>query len=191
EYALSTNTDIYEYNLDTKTTRNLTEKNLGYDTNPALSPKGELTWLQMKRDGYEADKNDIIVRVNNQVDVNLTALWDGTVHSFKWSPDGKKIYIIVPIDVTEQLFEVDYIVLTKKLPTVTQITKGDFHLSGIVGFSADNVILSRQDMNHATEIFSFDLKKKSWKQITSVNNHIYDKLSLSRTERKYVTTTDG
>src|SRR5690606_37991355 len=62
---------------------------------------------------------------------------------------------------------------------------------GIVGFSGDNVILSRQDMNHATEIFSFDLKKKSWKQITSVNNHIYDKLSLSRTERKYVTTTDG
>src|SRR5690554_7423471 len=46
-------------------------------------------------------------------------------------------------------------------------------------------------MNHATEIFSFDLKKKSWKQITSVNNHIYDKLSLSRTERRYVTTTDG
>src|SRR5690606_16976401 len=37
EYALSTNTDIYEYNLETKITRNLTESNPGYDTNPALS----------------------------------------------------------------------------------------------------------------------------------------------------------
>jgi dipeptidyl aminopeptidase/acylaminoacyl peptidase len=191
QYALSTNSDIYEYNLETKTTRNLTETNLGYDTNPALSPKGELTWLQMKRDGYEADKNDIIVRVNNQFDVNLTAHWDGTVHSFKWSPDGKKVYFIAPIDGTEQLFEVDNIGLTKKLPSVIQITKGDFDLTGIVGFSGDNIIISRQDMNHATEIFSFDLKKKAWKQITTVNNHVYDNLALSKTERRYVTTSDG
>ncbi|MBA4275296.1 MAG: S9 family peptidase, partial [Flavobacterium sp.] len=60
-YAISTNTDIYEYNLETKKTINRTEGNLGYDTNPTFSPTGNLTWLQMKRDGYEADKNDIIV----------------------------------------------------------------------------------------------------------------------------------
>lgn len=191
EYAKSTNTDIYEYNLEAKTTQNLTENNLGYDTNPALSPKGELTWLQMKRDGYEADKNDIIVRVDNKVDVNLTANWDGTVHSFKWSSDGKKIYFLAPIDGTEQLFEVDYIGLTKKIPVVKQITKGDFDITGIVGFSGNNIIVSRQDMNHATEIYSFDLKKKSWKQLTTVNNNVYDKLALSKTERRYVTTTDG
>lgn len=191
EYAVSTNTDIYEYNLEAKTTRNLTESNLGYDTNPALSPKGELTWLQMKRDGYEADKNDIIVQVNNQVDVNLTANWDGTVHSFKWNPDGKKIYFLAPIDGTEQLFEVDYIGMTKKLPVIKQITKGDFDINSIVGFSGDKIILGRMDINHATEIYSFDLKKKTWEQITTVNNNVYDKLSLPKTERRYVTTTDG
>src|SRR5690606_33281302 len=87
---------------------------------------------------------------------------------------------IAPINGTEQLFEVDYIGLTKKLPTVTQITKGDFDLTGIVGFSGDNVILSRQDMTHATEIFSFDLKKKSWRQITSVNNNMDGKRRLAR-----------
>ncbi len=191
EYALSTNTDIYEYNLETKITRNLTESNPGYDTNPALSPKGELTWLQMKRDGYEADKNDIIVRVNNKVDVNLTAQWDGTVHSYKWSPDGKKIYFLAPVDGTEQLFEVDYIGLTRKLPVVKQITKGDFDLTTIVGFSGNNIIVGRQDINHATEIYSYDLKKKNWKQLTTVNDNVYDKLALSKTERRYITTTDG
>lgn len=191
EYAKSTNTDIYEYNIETKITKNLTENNLGYDTNPALSPKGELTWLQMKRDGYEADKNDIIVRVKNQFDVNLTANWDGTVHSFKWSPDGKKIYFLAPIDGTEQLFEVDYIGLTKKLPVVKQLTKGDFDINSIVGFSGDKIILGRMDINHATEIFSYDLKKNSWKQITTVNDEAYSKITLSKTERRYVTTTDG
>jgi hypothetical protein len=44
--------------------------------NPVFSPTGNLTWLQMKRDGYEADKNDIIVRFKG-MDINLTANWDG------------------------------------------------------------------------------------------------------------------
>ena len=87
-YAISTNTDLYEFDIETKTTKNLTENNPGYDTNPAFSPSGDLTWLQMKRDGYEADKNDIIVRFKG-MDINLTANWDGSVESFKWSPDGK------------------------------------------------------------------------------------------------------
>lgn len=191
QYATSTNTDIYEYNLATMQTKNLTQNNLGYDTAPSFSPKGELTWLQMKRDGYEADKNDIIVRVNNQVDVNLTAHWDGTVNSYAWSNDGKKIYFIAPIDGTSQLFEVDHIGLTRKMPSVEQITNGDFDVTSIVGFSGSSIILTRQDMNHATEIFSFDLKKKNWNQITKVNDAVYNRLSLSKTERRYVTTSDG
>lgn len=191
QYATSTNTDIYEYNLATMQTKNLTQNNLGYDTAPSFSPKGELTWLQMKRDGYEADKNDIIVRVNNQVDVNLTAHWDGTVSSYKWSNDGKKIYFIAPIDGTSQLFEVDHIGLSRKMPFVEQITNGDFDVTSIVGFSGSSIILTRQDMNHATEIFSFDLKKKNWNQITKVNDAVYNTLALSKTERRYVTTSDG
>ena len=50
----------------------------------------------MKRDGFEADKNDIIVR-HKGIDINLTAAWDGTVESFVWSQDGKKVYFIAPI----------------------------------------------------------------------------------------------
>lgn len=191
KYATSTNTDIYEYNLATKQTKNLTQSNLGYDTTPTFSPKGELTWLQMKREGYEADKNDIIVRVNNQIDVNLTAHWDGTVSSYAWSNDGKKVYFIAPIDGTSQLFEVDHIGLSRKMPSVVQITNGDFDVTSIVGFSGSSIILTRQDMNHATEIFSFDLKKKSWNQITKVNDAVYNTLALSKTERRYVTTSDG
>ncbi len=190
-YATSTNTDLFEYNIETQQTVNLTEKNKGYDTHPVYSPNGQLSWLQMKRDGYEADKNDIIVRVNDVVDVNLTAHWDGTVQDFTWSKDGKMIYFIAPINGTTQLFTVNYIGLTRMLPIVTQITNGDFDITGIVGFAGDNVIVTRTDMNHAAEIFSFDLKKKSWKQITNVNTEAYSKIAMSKVERRIVKTTDG
>lgn len=61
----------------------------------------------MKRDGYEADKNDIIVRFKG-MDMNLTANWDGSVNSFQWSKDGKKVYFIAAVDGTTQLFEVNF-----------------------------------------------------------------------------------
>ncbi len=89
-YAVSTNTDLYEYTIATGATRNLTENNKGYDVNPAFNKNGTLAWLQMKRDGFEADKQDIIIMLNN-MPVNLTGANDAIhVNTFKWSNDGKK-----------------------------------------------------------------------------------------------------
>ena len=190
EYALSTNTDLYSYNIATGVTENLTEYNKGYDTRPSFSPQGHLTWLQMKRDGYEADKNDLIVRYND-VDHNLTALWDGTVDSYQWSEDGKKIYFIAPIDGTMQLFEVNFPGATKMATVVKQITKGDFDVTSFVGFSGDKVVVTRTDFNTATEIYAYDLKKKSWNRISHANDVFYKDIAKSKVEKKYVTTTDG
>jgi len=189
-YATSTNTDLYEYNLENKTTKNLTESNLGYDTNPIFSPNGDLTWLQMKRDGYEADKNDIIVRFKG-MDMNLTANWDGTVDGFKWSPDSKKIYFTAAVDGTKQLFEVNFPGLTRIAVMVRQITNGTFDVNDLVGFTGDKIIVTRTDMNHSKEIYSYDLKKNGWLKLTEVNDKAYAKLSLPTYEKRYVTTTDG
>jgi len=189
-YAISTNTDIYQYDIASGKTINRTEGNLGYDTNPAFSPNGDLTWLQMKRDGYEADKNDLIVSFKG-MNINLTAGWDGSVDHFKWSIDGKKVYLIAAVDGTKQLFEVNFPGLTKIAVTVKQITNGDFDVADIVDFSGSNIIVTRTDMNHAAELFAYDLKKNTWKQLTNVNKSTYDSLALSKTEKRYVTTTDG
>ena len=190
QYALSTNTNIYEYHLDTKETTNRTQENLGYDIAPQFSPSGDLTWLQMKRDGYEADKNDIVVSVKG-TSVNLTANWDGTVDSFIWSTDGKKVYFIAPIDGTKQLFEVNFPKTAKTNLVVKQLTDGDFDVSDLVGQVGNAIIVARTDMNHAAEIYSYDLKKKLWQQLTHVNTATYSTLALSKTEKRYVTTTDG
>lgn len=190
ESAISTNTDLYQYHLETGETTNLTRSNPGYDTHPMFSANGELAWLRMVRDGYEADKNDIIVRKNGG-DMNITGHWDGTVNSFIWSNDGKKFYFTAPVDGTIQLFEADFPGNTKKMPVIQQITKGEFDVTAIVGQTGDLLIVTRTDLNHAAEIYSYNLKNKSWNQLTKVNDPIYSKLMLSKVEKKYINATDG
>ena len=185
EYAVSTNTNIFQYDLKNKTTRNLTAENAGYDVAPQFSNSGILAWLQMQRDGYEADKNDIVI-LNNEIKTNLTAHWDGTVDSFLWSEDSLKVYFIAPIDGTKQLFEI-----TLTNPQPIQITDGDFDITKIVGFHNTQIIVCREDINHASEIFSYDLAEKNWIQITNINTKVYEKLALSKTEKRYVNTTDS
>ncbi|HEX2684090.1 MAG TPA: S9 family peptidase, partial [Ferruginibacter sp.] len=134
-YAVSTNTDLYAYNIETGKTRNLTEGMMGYDINPSFNSKGEMAWLSMRRDGYEADKQDIFVS-NGITKMNLTGSRDDIhVEGYRWSDDGRKLFFYAPINGTMQLFEVNYPGLTKMMPVVRQITQGDFDVSGIVGQS--------------------------------------------------------
>lgn len=196
DYTVSTNTDLYEYDVATRITRNLTEDNKGYDVAPAYHPNGTLAWLQMKRDGYEADKQDLMV-TNGTTQINLTGHHDEiSVNSFKWSNDGKSLFFLAPINGTIQLFRVtcpDSFAkeITKKTPTVTQLTEGDFDINDIVGESGTTLVVSRSDMNHANELFTLNLTDGTLKQLTDVNTKFYSQLGLSRTERRSVTTTDN
>ena len=185
-YALSTNSDIYEYDLITKKTSNLTEYNKGYDVAPAFSTEGELAWLQMKRDGYEADKNDIIVRRNGK-DINLTKDWDGTVNSFIWSNKGDKIYFNAPVLGTVQLFEIKI----SKSDQPKQLTKGQFDINAIVGHNKNKVVVSRRDMNHAPELYTVNLKNGEMQALTHANDAVYNKLTLGKIEKRITKATDG
>jgi len=185
-YAVTTNSDIYEYDLATKKTKNLTAYNKGYDVAPSFSSKGELAWLQMKRDGYEADKNDIIVRRKGK-DINLTKNWDGTVNGFVWNNKGDKIYFNAPVLGTVQLFEIA--ISNSAMPK--QITNGQFDVNGIVGHHKNKMIVSRRDMNHAPELYSVDLKNGKMNQMTHENDAIYHALSLGKIEKRITKATDG
>ena len=186
DYVTSTNTDIYRYNLASKKTTNLTGSNPGYDTSPAFSTTGKLAWLRMKTAGYEADKNDIIVRLNNQ-DVDLTGHWDGTVRSFMWSHDGKRIYFVAPTGGTIQLFQVA--VTNKASPKITQLTDGLFDISGIVAALETQLVITRNSMNRAKEIYRFDLDSQKMVALTTVNDQFYADLDLPTVEKRWVPTT--
>jgi dipeptidyl aminopeptidase/acylaminoacyl peptidase len=188
--AQSTNTDIYQYDISTGKTTNLTPDNKGYDTHPLYSANGDLAFLSMKTDGYEADKNDIKV-ISSGITTNLTAHWDETVLSFIWANDGKSLYFTAAVGGTLQLFSVDFPGVTKKKPTVTQLTAGTWDVSGILGQSGNLLIVSRLSMNRAAEIYSYDVNTKQWSQLTDVNREMYSSIAPCKTEKRMVTTTDN
>lgn len=186
----STNTDLYQYDIATGNTTNLTEANKGYDVAPSYSISGDLAYLSMATDGYEADKNDLKV-ISKGITYNLTAQWDESVQSFIWAKNGKNLYFTAAVDGTLQLFEVDVPGMTRKLPTVRQLTKGDWDVNDIIGLTGDLIIVSRVSMNRAAEIYSYNTVSQKWTQLTNVNTDLYKNIAEAKTERRYVTTTDG
>ncbi|SFN04294.1 Dipeptidyl aminopeptidase/acylaminoacyl peptidase [Chryseobacterium oleae] len=189
EYSTSTNTDIFAYDLASGTTKNLTESNKGYDVNPKFSPDGKsLIWQSMAREGYEADKNDVkIMDWKSGKTINLTTGWDESVSGdVFWSGDSKAIYFTAAFRGTKQLFSLD-----PKAAKVQQITKGDFDVNEIFTDNKSSLLVGRTDVNHATELFSVNVKNGEMKQITEANKEAYAKLAQGKSELKMVKTTDG
>ncbi len=193
-YAISTNTDLYEYDLISGTTKNLTESNKGYDVSPSYNNKGILAWLSMKHDGYESDKQDIVI-YDGKKTINLTKSHDNIqVEGFKWSEDNQSILFWAPINGTIQLFSISNFNFANNpdnKPIIRQITKGNFDVTGIIAQKGDTLIVSRTDFNHAAELFSLTISKGEFTPLTTVNDAVYNKLALCKSEKKFVTTTDN
>lgn len=192
EYVLSTNTDIYEYDLNTMKTQNLTEGMMGYDTNPQYSKEGVLAWLSMAHDGNESDKNDLYILKDGKR-INLTTQWDNTVFSYRWSNDGKQIYLIAPTQGTEQLFVVD---VYDKDTTPKQLTKGVYDVGSIVGQSGNLLVVMRNDMNRTGEVYTINLKEKkkgflSLTQLSHFNDEAYRQIAQCPIKERIIKTTDG
>ena len=192
DYVLSTNTDIYEYDLTSKKTTNLTEGMMGYDTNPQYSKEGVLAWLSMAHNGNESDKNDLYILKNGK-HINLTAQWDNTIFSYRWSNDGKRIYLIAPTQGTEQLFVVD---VYSKNTTPIQLTQGVFDVNSIVGQAGDQLVVIRTDTNHAAELYTINLKEKkkeylSLTQLSHFNDEQYKQIAQCPIKERIIKTTDG
>ncbi len=191
EYAVSTNTDLYYYDVAAGTTENWTDKMMGYDVNPVFSRDGHvLAWLSMGRDGYEADKNDIVMMdVKTKKKTNLTAKWDGTVEGFIWGNTDGKIYFNAPYEGTAQLFSVN--VADMGNGPVEVVTKGKWDINAVIGQAGDEIIVSRCDMNHASELFAVKPKYGDMHPLTHENDAIYANISMSQTTLRSIATLDG
>ena len=172
DYAQSTNTDLYFYNVEKAKTYNWTEGMAGYDVNPVFSKDGKnLAWLSMNREGYEADKNDIIVmNMETKTKINITANWDGTVDGFIWGNHDTRIFFNAPFQGTQQLFSVNVPLSERAAHHVDTITQGKWDINGILGQAGDEIIVSRCDMNHATEIYAVKPKYGDMIQLTHEND---------------------
>ena len=192
EYAVSTNSDLYAYDLTTGTTTNLTEGMMGYDTNPAFSPDGRyMAWLSMERDGYEADKNRLFIRDNaTGQKTDLTADWDYTIEEFAWNPDGKNIWFIAYHQGVAPIFNME--VATHK---VTTVAEGLYDYTTLAPVDNKTVVTMRHSMLRPNEIYRIGPKaKRGVKEdvaLTDVNGDIFAQLTMPTVEAKKVPTTDG
>ena len=191
EYAVSTNSDIYFYEVATGKTKNFTEGMNGYDKHPVFSSNGNIfAWTSMARDGFEADKNDIyIADLKTNRKVNLTKDWDESVNNFIFSKDNKKIYFNAPYRGAVQLFEVNVDFDSK--PVIRQISEEICDYNAVIAQVGNRLICSRTDMNHAAEIYAVDISSGKSEQLTKVNNEAYSKIKMSKVEKEWITTTDG
>ena len=187
EYAVSTNSDIYFYDLETGATRNMTEGMMGYDINPLFSPDGNyLAWQSMERDGYEADKNRLfIMDLSTGEKSYITEEFDYNCDSFIWGTDDGTGYMISSVHGTTQIYSVD--INSKEIAPVTE---GKFNYIS-VDLGKDGLIAKRQSMSQPTEIYSVDVISGEAVEISFENKHILDQLTMGEVEERWIETTDG
>lgn len=187
EYAVSTNSDIYFYDVESGKTTNMTEGMMGYDVNPQFSPDGsKLAWQSMERDGYEADKNRLFVMdLASGNKTYVTENFDYNTDAFVWNTDNKTIYLVSCVEAKTQLFSAD---IESKL--ISPITKGKHDYASVAPGNG-KLFAKRHSMSQPDEIYSVDLANGQATEISFENKHILEQLTMGETEERWIATTDG
>lgn len=218
-YAISTDTDIYLYNIESKQTVNIckpanykepeinmtksmksqavnSEENLknnpGYDVNPKFSPNGQyVAWLSMARNGYESDRNRLCVyNLKTREKTYTTESFDSNVDDFCWSADSKTLYFLGIWHGCENIYQ------TNLKGNVMQLTDG-WNDYGSVQMLNDGkkLLAERHSMSQASELYIVTPGKKEKtakvEQITFENKHLYDQMTFGKIQQRWTKTTDG
>ena len=185
--SLSTNADIFLYDTETGTTRNVSEGIMGYDLEPVFSPNGRyLAWRSMKTAGNEADKSRImLLDFQTGKKTDLTAKYDRDAENLCWSNDGSELYFISGSEGTQHIFSLA--VADNKL---RQISLGMYDF-GAVKDAGSFLIAQRMSMTEPPTIVRVDKKDGAATEIVQVNAGVWNGIKKARVEKKYVTTTDG
>jgi dipeptidyl aminopeptidase/acylaminoacyl peptidase len=187
EYAVSTNSDVYVYDVENGTTRNITEGMPGYDRYPVFSPDGTMIAFQsMATPGYEADKERLLVyHFDTGKTDDLTNRYDNDAAHLTWTPDSKNIYFISGVKATCQVYMAN--VASK---SVKSLTKGRHDYRGMA-LAGSELVCGKTTMGMATELFCVDMQTGEDRQLTFTNKNIYDAVEQAKIEERWIKTTDN
>ncbi len=187
EYAVSTNSEIYIYSLETGETKNITEGNMGYDRGPLYSPDGKyLAWWSMEKNGYESDQKRLFVMdLATGTKSYITEGFDQNVEQFDWATDSQGIYFASGIKGTEQIYKIN--VASKQ---ITQLTKG-VHNYVLTQKRGDVLLGEKMSMSMAPEFFTINEATGEETQLTKTNDHIYRHIKMGKSVERWIKTTDG
>ena len=217
-YAISTDADIYLYNVKNRTTKNLCkpenyvepevnptksmrnqavnhqsgDMNVGYDINPKFSPDGQyIAWQSMARNGYESDRNRLCVyNLSTGEKKYVTESFDSNVDDYCWGNDSKSLYFIGVWHAVAMVYQ------TNLNGEVKQLTDGWYDYGSVQVLGATKQLLvTRHSYLHPDDLFVLTPNKKEKKsevsQITDENKHIFDQLAIPSIQQRWVKTTDG
>ena len=192
-YAVSTNSDIYIYDLATGKTENITEENKGYDTNPQYSPDGKyIAWQSMERDGYEADLNRLFVmNLATGEKRFVSRAFESNVDAFLWNKDSQSIYFIGVWHGETQIYNIGL----ADNDSLNRLTDG-MHDYASLALCGDKLIAKRHSMSMGDEIYAVNNTRSGnafakAEQLTFENKQIYDQLEMGKVKARWMTTTDG
>ena len=217
-YAISTDSDIFLYDVATDSTKNLCKPegykapevdpttsmknqavnnqegdvNVGYDTNPQFSPDGKyVAWQSMKHDGYESDRNRLCVYTLATGEKKYVAeKFDSNVDAFCWAADSKTLYFIGCWHACVNMYQTNINGEVKQL-TDDWMDFGSIQMLGNTG----KILASRHSISQADELYIVtpgkDVKKTKVQQVTWENKAFYDQLEMGKVQERWVKTTDG
>lgn len=190
EYSISTNSDIYVYDLKSGETTNISEGMMGYDTNPQYSPDGKsIAWLSMEHDGYESDQNRLMVmNLETGEKTFASKAFESSVNDFCWSKDANRLYFTGVWHGESHIHQIDL----KNNNALTQLTKGVYDYGSVALGAEGKLLAKRHSMSESDDIFAVALDgDHQVTQLTAENKAIFDKLEMGKVEARWMKTTDG
>ena len=195
DYALTTNSEIYLYDVTSGKTTNVSLGNDGYDKSPIFSNDGKsLAWISWQEPGNEASKKRLMLyNFESRSKHDLTISFDFDVESIVFSGNDKKIYFMSDIAATDQIFYCDLTAKTD-IDAIKQLTSdtadyNGFSLTSVNG--NDKLIATRMSISEPTEVFNIDLKSGKSTQLTFTNRELLSQLTLGKVEKRMIRATDG
>ncbi|MBE6211974.1 MAG: S9 family peptidase [Rikenellaceae bacterium] len=193
KYAVSTDSDIFIYDLESGETKNICKGNkafafVGYDKYPVWSPSGsKIAFRSQERAGNEADKERLMIYDLTSGEVKyLTKNFDYHATNVVWSSDETTIYFIAPIEATHQICSVK----ADGTGEVEVLTKGDHDINSFE-ICGGRCVGSVMTISMAPELFEFNLTNGSMTKLTAVNDFVYDNIKMGEVQKRWVKTTDG
>ncbi len=185
EYAVSTDSDVFLYDVATGTTRNVTAGMHGYDKYPRFSPDGtKVAFSSMERAGNESDKSRLMVcdLASGQI-TYLTRDFDYNADQVDWDGNDALMFI-APIRATHQICRAT---LDGAVKVLTE-GRHDFNGFSKVG---DQIVAPKTTLSMATELFVVDPASGTDRQVTFENKEIYETIKMGEVQERIVRTSDG
>ena len=186
DYALSTNSEIYVYDLKSGKETNISNGLVGYDQDPVFSSDGKkIVWRSMARAGFEADKDRIMIYdfVAAKYE-DYSGKFDQCSNNFTWSADSKNLYFLSSVHGTVQIYS-----LNLESRDIKQISQGTWDYLSIK-LAGKDLVTSKQSMLMPTEIYKMDLSGIE-SQLSFTNREILKDIHSAKVEERWMTTSDN